>query len=114
MTIKTVALILALLASISTQIYADTEIITKGEEIYLGRCEYCHGDGPLRAATRTLSRKYKGTSIPAPLADRTNLTPELIELFVRTATPSMAPIRKTEISDEELSWLIAYLIRNNK
>ena len=29
--------------------------------------------------------------------------------FVRENTNGMAPIRKTEITDEELNWLIAYL-----
>lgn len=105
--------LLTALAATSLPSQANDDLVAKGEEIFLARCEYCHGSGPHRPATLTLGRRYEGTDIPAPLADRTNLTPEMITLFVRNNTPSMAAIRKTEITDEELTWLIAYLTRNN-
>lgn len=113
MNIKHIFAIGALALTGVTSVQADDDIIAKGEEIFLARCEYCHGGGPYRPGTIALGRRYEEVGIPGPLAERTNLTPELIELFVRTDTPSMAPVRKTEINDEELGWLVAYLTRNN-
>jgi hypothetical protein len=43
------------------------------------------------------------------IEDRTDLTPELVKVFVRQGILSMAPFRKTEITDAELDALAAYL-----
>ena len=113
MRINMIAIVGAIGILAAWSVEAEDAEIEKGEEIYLGRCEYCHGEGPHRSATSTLGRRYKDTEIAAVLSERTDLTPDVIRAFVRNATPSMAPVRKTEISDEELEWLIAYLTRNN-
>ena len=43
------------------------------------------------------------------LEDRKDLTPELVSTFVREGILSMAPFRKTEVTDAELAALAAYL-----
>jgi mono/diheme cytochrome c family protein len=47
--------------------------------------------------------------VPAALEDRRDLTPELVKLFVRNGVATMAPFRKTEVSDADLEALAAYL-----
>ena len=93
--------------------FAQDALVTQGQEVYLARCEYCHGTGRQQGGTMTLRRRYQG-AVPAPLAERTNLAPEYIRAVVRTATNGMAPIRMTEVSEQDLEAVIAYLTRNNE
>ena len=88
-------------------------LVAQGREVYLARCEYCHGPGPQQGATMVLQGRYQG-AVPSILAERTNLTPEYIRAVVRTATNGMAPIRITEVSEQDLEAVIAYLTRNNE
>lgn len=97
----------------SNSLFAQDELVAQGEQIFLARCEYCHGEGPQKGATLTLGQRYQGTDIPALLAERTNLTPEYIRVMVRTNTTGMTPIRVTEVDEQQLDALIAYLTRNN-
>jgi hypothetical protein len=60
--------------------------------------------------TAALRAKYAG-KVPAPLADRTDLTPASIRFFVRNGVSIMPFFRKTEVSDADLEALIAYLTR---
>jgi len=89
------------------------DILAKGEEIFLAKCDYCHGRGMEKGAVTNLERKYKGKITPY-ITDRTDLTAEFVKVVIRTPTKGMAPIRYTEVTDEELDWLIAYLTRNNQ
>lgn len=52
--------------------------------------------------------------IPALLEDKTDLSPDLVTIFVRYGKHSMPFFRKTEISDKELQYLGEYLGRNYK
>lgn len=85
----------------------------KGYVQYQDYCSMCHGEGPGRPGTMALGAKYKGAE-PALLADRTDLTPQLIKLYVRNGISIMPIFRKTEISDADLDAIAAYLTRNNK
>jgi len=96
----------------STSVFAVGDIIQQGEQIFLAKCDYCHGPGPQKSGTTLLQRRYKD-ALPALLSKRTNLTPEYIRTVVRTYTTSMTPYRITEINDQELDALAAYLTRNN-
>lgn len=76
-------------------------------------CAHCHREGIYMAGTAGLEAKYKG-AVPALLERRTDLTVEVVKNFVRHGSNSMAPFRKTEISDAELDALARYLAKADK
>jgi (+)-pinoresinol hydroxylase len=80
-----------------------------GEGVYKRWCVHCHATGRGNPGTESLAVKYKGTTRPAALLDRTDLSPEAIAVFVRTGVLSMPPFRKTEITDAELAALSAFM-----
>ena len=111
----------ALIASVLTTVVGmpaygqDQMLINNGSQVFNQYCRYCHGEAanPLdMIGTQKLQERYQG-AVPAKLEDRTNLTPVFIETIVRNGLGLMAFFRKTEINDEELEALIAYLTRNN-
>jgi mono/diheme cytochrome c family protein len=85
----------------------------KGYVEYQKFCSQCHGDGVGKPGTLALADKYKGEK-PALLEKRTDLTPEIVKIFVRNGVSVMPFFRKTEISDADLDAIAAYLTRNNK
>ena len=93
--------------------------IENGRAVYDAWCAPCHGTGPglpgfgALPGTQQLEIKYRDSDIPAVLAERTDLVPEFIEVTVRQGVSFMPQFRKTEISDEQLAALTAYLMRNN-
>ena len=90
----------------SAQSAADEE---RGKAVYDHWCAPCHAPGPGHPGTQGLAIKYRGTETPAEIEARTDLTPAVIEVFVRQGVLAMAPFRKTEITDAELADLSAYL-----
>jgi len=91
---------------------AQNSQVAQGREVYMARCEFCHGEGLQKGGTMALQGRYQG-SVPAVLHQRTNLTAEYIRVVVRTNTNGMAPVRITEVNEQQLDALIAYLTRNN-
>lgn len=87
-------------------------MIAEGREVFVRRCEYCHGEGLQKGGTMALQARYQD-AVPGLLEQRTNLPAEYIRQVVRTNTVGMTPIRITEVSEPELDALIAYLTRNN-
>jgi (+)-pinoresinol hydroxylase len=85
----------------------------KGYVQFQNYCSMCHGEGSGQPGTMALQAKYKGAQ-PALLAKRTDLTPQLIKLYVRNGISIMPIFRKTEISDADLDLIADYLTRNNK
>jgi (+)-pinoresinol hydroxylase len=85
----------------------------KGYVQFQDYCSMCHGEGPGQPGTMALQAKYKGT-LPALLSQRTDLTPQLIKLYVRNGISIMPIFRKTEISEADLDLIADYLTRNNK
>ncbi|MGN6356685.1 MAG: c-type cytochrome [Novosphingobium sp.] len=81
---------------------------TPGERVFDRWCVQCHGQGARYPGTASLAVKY-GKDLPAALEKRQDLTPETVALFVRRGISVMPPFRKTEITDEELASLGAYL-----
>jgi len=98
---------------------AEPSLVEKGRLQFEYSCAPCHGPGkgmgtrPYLPGTDALNVKYQGTQPPL-LSERTNLTAEVIRVFVRNGIESMPSFRKTELSDEELDAIAAYLTRNNK
>jgi mono/diheme cytochrome c family protein len=90
--------------------------IEQGRKLYTYWCATCHGAGvgaegrAQLPGTAALQEKYQGDP-PALLEDRTDLTPEAVTLFVRNGISVMPFFRKTEISDEEMAAINAYLTR---
>jgi mono/diheme cytochrome c family protein len=85
----------------------------RGYVEYQKFCSACHGEGSGKPGTLALQAKYKG-ALPALLDKRTDLTPQLIKMYVRNGITIMPTFRKTEISDVDLGAIAAYLTRNNK
>ena len=79
-----------------------------GKAVYEHWCAPCHAPGPGHPGTQSLQLKYAG-KLPPVLLDRTDLAPQAVAVFVRQGVLLMAPFRKTEITDTELSALTAYV-----
>jgi mono/diheme cytochrome c family protein len=103
----------------------DQQVVAHGKAVFEKWCAACHGAGdggndfltdrliPRLPGTNALHAKYND-KVPALLEERTDLTPDSIEYFVRNGITLMAPFRKTEVSDDDLRALSAYLTRNNE
>lgn len=90
--------------------------LERGQEVYEQWCAICHADGIGMAGTDSLKRKYMmmGIDDMSPiLTERTDLSPEFVEQVVRFGIKSMPYFRRTEISDEDLALIGAYLAQNN-
>ncbi len=98
----------AALVLLAANAYAQDAPTPSGEEVFGKWCAICHGEGVYMGGTLALEAKYRG-ALPALLTERTDMTQEFVRLFVRTGVGSMAPFRKTEISDAELDALAHFL-----
>jgi mono/diheme cytochrome c family protein len=97
-------------------------LVSRGHEVFLARCQLCHGDvakdisssqGTPMTGTLALQAKYKGSK-PALLEQRTDLTPDSVGFFVRHGSGIMPFFRPTEVSDDDLKALEAYLTYRGK
>ncbi len=78
-----------------------------GEKSWALFCEGCHKPGPEAPGTRVLAARLGWDK--APLKGRQDLDPAYVKQVVRRGLLEMAPLRPTDITDEELDALIAYL-----
>jgi mono/diheme cytochrome c family protein len=106
---------IGLLATASIPVaLAQTDTIERGKQVFAHWCAPCHGEGrgddgaPMLPGTHALTLKYRGQK-PGLLEERTDLPAELIKAFVRGGVASMPPFRKTEVTDEDLEAIAAYL-----
>lgn len=94
--------------------------IERGQAKFDHSCAPCHGRGPgddgrdMLPGTYALMLKYDGTPIPPALEDRADLNSAVISTYVRMGTFSMPPFRKTELSDQEIEDIAAYLAETSK
>lgn len=79
-----------------------------GEAVYQKWCAPCHDPGIHHPGTNALTVKYAGVK-SGVLLEWNDLAPETVHYFVRNGISVMPQFRKTEISDEELDALAAYL-----
>jgi (+)-pinoresinol hydroxylase len=84
-----------------------------GKAVYEHWCAPCHAPGPGHPGTQSLQVKYQG-KLPPVLLDRTDLSPQAVSIFVRQGVLLMAPFRKTEITDAQLTALAAYVTAHAK
>jgi mono/diheme cytochrome c family protein len=92
----------------------------RGQEVFEQRCAACHAGVPKNmigppymppmAGTQALQARYKGAK-PAELEQRTDLTTDFVKAIVRGGLNSMPFFRPTELSDDDLAALGAYLSR---
>jgi (+)-pinoresinol hydroxylase len=94
---------------------APKDQLAHGHDVFEAWCAPCHapvsGQEKL-AGTSTLEMVYKGAK-PAALEQRTDLTQERVAYYVRHGVNAMPWFRKTELSDEDVAAVGAYLARNN-
>jgi mono/diheme cytochrome c family protein len=93
----------------------------RGQAVFHQRCGACHGPLPdeifgppflpAMPGTVALQARYQG-AVPAALEERTNLTTEFIRTVVRQGLPAMPFFRPTEVSNDDLEALVAYLTRS--
>jgi mono/diheme cytochrome c family protein len=103
-------LVLAAPLVVSAQTAGATSLTSAspGKAVYEHWCAPCHAPGPGHPGTQSLQLKYAG-KLPPVLLDRTDLSAQAVAAFVRQGVLLMAPFRKTEITDRELSALTAYV-----
>lgn len=83
--------------------------VERGAAVFNNLCSVCHSKDVRNApGTRSLQFKYQG-KLPTALEDRTDLTAAFVKLCVRKGVATMPFFRKTEISDNDLDALAAYL-----
>lgn len=87
-------------------------LIERGEAVYQYWCNTCHGPETAKPGTAALAIKYQG-SVPAALAERTDMVPAFVELMVRQGISMMPFFRPTEVSNADLDALATYLTRNS-
>jgi mono/diheme cytochrome c family protein len=106
-------LALALAASLGAPA-ANAQDARNGEAVFQLMCAPCHAAGAgddgrtMLPGTAALQIKYQG-SMPAVLEQRSDLTPEVLAVFLRRGSMSMPPFRKTELSDFEIADIAAYI-----
>ena len=98
-----------LLAVAAWQVQAQEQsLVERGDEVFQYWCAPCHAPGPRHPGTQALDALYNGQK-PGALEAREDLVPALTVAFVRSGVSVMPPFRKTEISDQDLAALAAYL-----
>jgi (+)-pinoresinol hydroxylase len=81
-----------------------------GQQVFNRLCVHCHGPGVW--GTNRLSQRF--VKEQALLVNRKDLTVDGIRSVVRMGVGSMPPLRKTELSDADLSAVAAYLTRKGR
>jgi len=99
-----------LISILSSGAMAQDVQLARGQALYEHWCTPCHGGPDPRKypGTSALQFLYKGEK-PAMLEDRLDLTPELVAFYVRNGVTIMPFFRKTEISDDDLAAIGAWL-----
>ena len=109
----------ALIAASAPLSAQDREAIERGDAKFQHSCAPCHGPGPgddgraMLPGTDALRIKYSGT-LPAVLEERSDLTYPVLRTFVRQGSMSMPPFRPTELTDEEIADIAAYLAESSR
>ena len=108
------AALLALATPALAQDTSEDSPLARGKVVYDVWCIICHGenDHASGGGTAALEFLYQG-ALPAKLEDRTDMTAALITELVRRGRFGMPNFRLTEISEQDLDDMIAYLLRNN-
>jgi mono/diheme cytochrome c family protein len=89
----------------------------RGKTAYQRNCTPCHGPGVhgrgLLPGTASLEVKYGG-KVPAVLEERTNLSLAYLTAVIRRGSQGMPFFRQTELSNQDVRDIAAYLSRAAK
>ena len=105
---------LAAAGSLSVAAQSEDPRIAHGRQVFEHQCAPCHGRGPgddrseMLPGTAALAEKYESTR-PAALELRDDLPAPVLELFVRRGAGAMPPFRPSELSDEDIAAIAAYI-----
>jgi len=111
---KVFAAVAAAAAIVAPAVAQDAGLVERGRTVFAHYCAPCHGPGrgddgaPMLPGTHALHLKYRGAK-PALLEERTDLPYDVLKAFVRNGVASMPPFRKTEVTDEDIAAIAAYL-----
>src|SRR5580692_6791294 len=84
-----------------------------GRAVYEKWCAACHDPGVIHPGTHALMAKYPtGSRASGDITEWTDLPATYVTFMVRHGMSVMPQFRKTEISNNELAALAAYLSRN--
>jgi mono/diheme cytochrome c family protein len=115
-----VAALAAVLTVVTAAVSAESSPdVQRGMTKFQRTCAPCHGAGPgndgrpALPGTAALQLKYKG-ALPALLEARTDLTFDVLKVYLRHGSWSMPPFRKTELTDAEIQDIAAYLAISSK
>lgn len=111
-----VGIAFAALACGGLPVAADPTQVARGKQVYDYWCGTCHAPDPreggrLLPGTAALAVKYHGLK-PAALEARDDLAPDFTKYVIRHGIKGMPFFRKTEISDQDMQAIAAYLARN--
>lgn len=113
---RTIALLGAILGPLAGgAAQAQSALVAQGKAAFELHCAACHARGrgdegrAMPSGTEALHFKYRNGEKPATLEDRTDLPYEVLSVFVRQGTASMPGFRKTEVGDEDVKAIAAYL-----
>jgi mono/diheme cytochrome c family protein len=107
-------MVVAVLAAAAAASAQEPGAVERGKVVFDHYCAPCHGAGrgddgaPMLPGTHALYLKYRGAR-SGLLEERTDLPAEAIKAFVRNGVASMPPFRKTEVTDEDIDAIAAYL-----
>ncbi|HEY8521506.1 MAG TPA: cytochrome c [Gammaproteobacteria bacterium] len=111
---KAVAALAVAAALAGPALAQDAALVERGRTVFAHYCAPCHGPGrgddgaPMLPGTHALHLKYRGEK-PALLEERDDLPAPVLKTFVRYGVASMPPFRKTEVTDEDIEAISAYL-----
>ena len=111
---KLVVVSVLMAANAGLVVAQEKPLVERGRTVFAHYCAPCHASGrgsdgaPMLPGTHALSLKYRGSK-PALLEQRSDLSFELIKTFVRNGVASMPPLRKTEVTDDDLKAIAVYL-----
>ncbi|MEL1251309.1 c-type cytochrome [Aurantiacibacter gilvus] len=106
---------LALTVSVSAQ--DEDPQVAQGRQVFEHMCAPCHGQGPgddgsaMLPGTAALAEKYDGTR-PGALELRSDLSAPVLSLFVRRGVGAMPAFRASELPDDDIAAVAAYLAAN--
>jgi len=108
---------LTVLANAAAEAQESQTLAERGASIYANSCAPCHAQrpdsAPILPGAQSLSIKYAGSLSPY-IEERPDLAnAQVLTGFLRAGVGSMPPFRKTEISDEDIAAIAAFLAQTS-